>query len=730
MSESGSVASLPDLISDHLRLTRSITDKGFNQSSLHEVFRNQVDEILHSKEEIISLKAQLKMSQESIKLQEAEYAFQRKQYEDDIENLKKKEHDLIDTLTKFQNDVVQTHKYDVQVMLSQKEDEISKISNKYKKWKEKYHSLSSEFEKIKSTTDELQSTNKSLSEKLSNQTEEIEKLRQSSQISSSGIPEKHTADVDSSQIDSLSSQINSLKDRLTQSKTQSQNVIEDLNNQISKLTEENKVLKGQIESASAKIIKQQVRIGRLSDENKSISSSFAEYSNHIEQENQQLRAKAKQYRKQRTMCEDHLKQMQGIIQHVELERDAISDLLGIEADELNENWSKMTSKIEQLIHDASSINELRTQNDKLQKRLNVALEEARKPQSKTHIAGKDGYLATLQTNLKAARIELEQKNSILEKYKMRLAFNHAIELMNHNILHQINDLYHSLSSNSGVSMRPVILVVILAKRFFKVTKIEGQNDPTALQAFGEMSAVPLALKMETIRKSFTSLTQELMVLKQSFVECNETLQNAIEERDIAQLTLRSNSDEIKLTRKKMKYLKNRMQELQDELSSLVSPEMYNSVLSRLNLVEKHNTSLNDKIKELENELDQRTELEKKMNERVEQLQIKADQNSENAHQTRAQYAAKEEEIETLKSLLRDKTKEILSLERLVRRQEEKESTTSATFTCLTVENQELKKIHTNALNGSDISESTEDTDGMNDLKKAIKVEINPAFLGK
>ena len=736
MNDSASSSSLSELIQNHMKSVHEIAQNGFNQNSISECFRNQVDDILSKNEEIISLTTKIKLMEESNKLQVAEFAFRSQQYEDEINALKQKENELIESLTKTKTQTPEMHKYDVQVMLEQKDGQISQINEKYNKWKNKYHTLSKENEQIKVTTNELQESNKTLIEKIATQTEEIEKLKQSSQISSSGIPERHTADADIQQMNSLSSQIQVLKGQLEQSKSESQSIIDDLNSKIDKLNEENQKLISKIENANKKIIKQQVRIGQLSDENKSYSSSM-EITNHMEQENQHLKAKINQYRKQRKDYEDHIKQLNSTLQRVELERDGISDILGVEADELDSHWENIASKIEQLVDESSKINELKNQNDKLQKRLNNALDESRKQLTNSQNAGKEGILSNLQTKLKDAKSELELYKMKMEKYQMRLILGNTIENMNHNLLNYINDLYYSLTGTKENTLRPIILSVILTKRFLKLHKIKSVLDPAALQVFGEFSSTPLATKIDSIRKSFTSLTQEMLVLKQTLLEANDTLKATIEERDIAQLTLKSNSDEIKLTRKKIDFLKNRMFELQDELSSLVSPEIYNNIVDRLNTIEKQNSSLSQRIKELEEEIDKRTELERTMNEKVEQLQIRADQNNEIAHQARVQYATKEEEVESLKSLLREKTKEILSLERLVHSQEQKESSTTATYTYLAVENQELKKssvskevISNNSNSESTSDSSPEDIGSLKDLKKAIKVEINPAFLGK
>jgi hypothetical protein len=77
------------------------------------------------------------------------------------------------------------------------------------------------------------------------------------------------------------------------------------------------------------------------------------------------------------------------------------------------------------------------------------------------------------------------------------------------------------------------------------------------------------------------------------------------------------------------------------------------------------------------------------------------------------------ELEQLAALLREKTKEILALERLVHRHEEQQSSTQVSVTRLTYENKELRE---------------EDGAGTSPTRLAFDSPrqplINPAFLGQ
>jgi hypothetical protein len=74
------------------------------------------------------------------------------------------------------------------------------------------------------------------------------------------------------------------------------------------------------------------------------------------------------------------------------------------------------------------------------------------------------------------------------------------------------------------------------------------------------------IQMNDIREKFAELSHNLMIAEQTILEMTTNLQTVGEERDIAQLTLRSNFDEMKMNRKKMALVKARMNELQSELS--------------------------------------------------------------------------------------------------------------------------------------------------------------------
>jgi glutamyl/glutaminyl-tRNA synthetase len=168
------------------------------------------------------------------------------------------------------------------------------------------------------------------------------------------------------------------------------------------------------------------------------------------------------------------------------------------------------------------------------------------------------------------------------------------------------------------------------------------------------------------------------------------LQTVVEERDIAQLTLRSNSDEMKMNRKKMALVKARMNELQSELSSPVSPDSCEMICERLKVSQTLAAELESKIRDFEKEII-RTFLERHLRSETEKLQLETEQQTTMNDELRTETSNREQEFQQLAALLREKTKEILALERLLHCREEQQSSIQVSVTRLTSENKELQE---------------------------------------
>ena len=131
-------------LKEQLRLTQSISKDDFHQSSMINCLKEKMQELLQLKEANIALESQLKMAKESNKIQEAAFAFQRAEYEEEIKSLKLNERQLQRAITL--NNKSPKLKYDVNVKLDTEEKE--EAIEKYNKWKNKAKDLVDENQRL------------------------------------------------------------------------------------------------------------------------------------------------------------------------------------------------------------------------------------------------------------------------------------------------------------------------------------------------------------------------------------------------------------------------------------------------------------------------------------------------------------------------------------------------------------------------------------------------------
>ena len=216
-----------------------------------------------------------------------------------------------------------------------------------------------------------------------------------------------------------------------------------------------------------------------------------------------------------------------------------------------------------------------------------------------------------------------------------------------------------------------------------------------------------------------------VVAKQDLIDTNRQ-RRSVEDRacEIESKNL-DNETLIKIGQGQVASLKSRLLELQQELSTVVPPERYQDLEKRMAIVQTKNEALEVEIENLKSEIKQRTKIIRDLSVGMEEMAVKARARTKSEKKIRRMYTQKEEELESLQSLLREKTKEVLALERLVMRQKEVEKTTETNFNCLAVENRQLQQqVIAAQLQRPDIADT-------NTLlpNGGIMSMVNPAFLG-
>jgi chromosome segregation protein len=690
-----------------MEATHGISEKGFDQSSILESLQSNVNQVLKLKEQLIMLESQLKIAKEQLGLQDAEFAFQRSEYQADLDHLKTRETELLQEIARLQSEKPVNQNVNVEVQVAESKPPAGP---EMQQWKSRVRELKQEMKTI-------------LKDNLALKTE-IEELRK--QLTETETKLEILPEINREK-DELQHQLSNVTKELSEVKGTMKQMRHDLKTLANEHTETKTSMEAKLNRAQAKIEKQKEKMATFHDDQISLASATEEATSQLrllENENVQIRSQAKDYRRELRAveaklqaAEDILKRQKEVLAIVESEHENLADLLGLEPDRFDEKWTEITEKVEKLITENQTLNQIQSEKEKLQKRLDAALEEQRSRRGA--IRGKENMEAQTRVvqDLKMTRLELDQKTKMVTALLYRRKIARLFDKFMVSVSRDIFDLHRSICRRNIGELRPVVLLVIFAKRI--ASSHPKDSSFRSLEMFAGREMHSPTVRLTEVRVKFTELTQQLLLAKQNVVELTKNMANVTEERDIAQLTLHSNSREVKIYKKKMALVMNRMNELQEELSALVSPEMYNEVKQTLERTNLHVTELEERIHDLEREIESRNVLERKLRAETEQLEASLENQTEAIEEIRIQLTTKNEEMEEFKALLRDKTKEIFALERLTRRQRERESSTELTVNSLAAENKELQT-------GSETGVWTD----ISPLQSPPRPDINPAFLGQ
>ena len=164
MNESYS-SSQSNSLKRQMKTLQSIS-KNESDSSVVKEFESKVKENLNLKEDVINLQSQLKIAQETSKLQEAEYAFRISEYEAEIRNLKQIEDELRKALGRL-NQEKEENKQQMEIKIQQQIEEHEREKNDY------YEAANAQVSKLRSTITELQGQNEILNDDIHKCKQEI-----------------------------------------------------------------------------------------------------------------------------------------------------------------------------------------------------------------------------------------------------------------------------------------------------------------------------------------------------------------------------------------------------------------------------------------------------------------------------------------------------------------------------------------------------------------------------
>ncbi|KAH0790853.1 structural maintenance of chromosome [Histomonas meleagridis] len=587
---------------------------------------------------------------------------------------------------------------DLHKALEAKEKENQILLHKYNKWKnlskEQEISSNQKINELEKSKQELSAEIDSLRQGLNDKDNEIQSLRNKyNKWKNRSKDQKHDSNSSSEQL--LKENINYKEQITTLSRELSSSRLS-TSSQISELESQIKSLSTQLSDLQRKLVCKQARLDSLTADNDRVISSLKESEtviSHLKSDNCLL------YSKYSTLKSQIHKNI-SYIGELKSQTFPIFDKLCGSFDP-----RKALIRLNELINTSNEVTNLKNENEILNKRINAALENNK--------ANSNEELIEVHKKLKK---EIEQKEIKFNYYKSKnILSNVIIETLTH-LLFDIKDLYSSVCETNFHNLRPLILSFIFIKRIKNLKNFENDS------AFSMVYAVKTVSFISNLRNAFYRLSQDLLTSKQNLLDNIQQLNQVSNERDEMRNSFNSITNENQIIQLKLKHSENRINELQQELSTLISPNAYSEII-------KSNEQLKDKFNEinaqndkLQNEIHEQNEQIASYKTEIINLKNQLEDKTNKIETIQTKNLFYEKEIERIEKISQDKINEIVALERILHKQREEGNIRNAAVRSLVSENKilhnNLQKMKQN--NGEDIKFD----------EKLLATNINPMFLGK
>jgi hypothetical protein len=380
-----------------------------------------------------------------------------------------------------------------------------------------------------------------------------------------------------------------------------------------------------------------------------------------------------------------LQKQQKMVTHANDELSSLCDHLAIDVIEFSLPWTPIHKKFDEFIEKGRVCEDLKAQNEALTKRMSILLQERRTfPVAQFDQDAFERLFGVVQ-NLKQLA---ERKDQQILRLKFEHSFASRLSQLYAALLTQIREL-HSVVGESGESMRPLILGILFANRLaLSVGQVKQYNIDQLSVFEGRLSCAP-DVHVSKVRSKLISLTEDLRTIKKENVELRQTIHNREKRDGIRDIEAQTHAHSADLHSRQLKAMRERMRALQEELARLVAPEDYDEVCANVEVLQSNIQTLEKANRRLHKQLGAQVSAREKSINELAQAQMAIDEEAANTEAVRGELFERDERIRCLEALVRDKNRELLSLERLLGRQKATAASENTTINALSVENQHL-----------------------------------------
>lgn len=606
-----------DELKEHSMKVHEIVSEGLDENSIIDYLQTKVNEVIRTKEELCAVKAELKMQKETNQLLEAEFAFRKDEYEKEIQKLRENEEKLKAELVATKTS--STQKIDVEAVLTQ---EREKYEKKTKDLESKVHELEASLEKSQASQQSLldmSHLSDNLQSKIERRNKKIEQLVTAIQEKDSAIAEKEkTIAQMKAQLSDKDSMICDLKSKSQISDPESV-IIEKLKNRLIRA-------KGKIE------------------ELKQI-------------ENQNLK-------------------FNELVNHYDTEREILCDILHTSDADGSGEWTNLRAKTREA---ANAIEELAKLKNKLEK-TEAALTETQSTlketneleeqlsksneQVKSLMQMKDQLSSVIiENNVLKAKAVTSERLSNLQCLRTRSAT--ALSKCQKELTDDICELHKAIFNSTFDTIRPLVLLSVFVTRWRNVAKKQVSDviDPLALISFTSSCGLSIHEKLHDIREEFVKVTNELVEVKAKLCKSEEKRVAMKQTIFDQQKAYEESYEKLKREKSIADALKKRMVDLQKELSLLIPSDKFEEMKTKYAELEIENEKLKAEIAQLEQITSDQSIAVCELRTKLIAAEASSHFSGKKMERMKDIAEKKEREADILDARLREKTKDMLALER-------------------------------------------------------------------
>lgn len=242
-----------------------------------------------------------------------------------------------------------------------------------------------------------------------------------------------------------------------------------------------------------------------------------------------------------------------------------------------------------------------------------------------------------------------------------------------NLSKQLDDLHMTLTNSQPNYFSPAIIVVIFSIRVSKKIGLNKAGD-TFYSSYKEKSD-----PFKGILTVFTNLTNSISEVKESQLEAEKEKNRLVQEKEELYATFIEIKDYDEILQAKNNFLIQRNQELQKELADLINKDEFTKIYESFSTIESDKVALQHTIDGQNEQIEQMTSKMSKLEERVEEIEIEKAHNDQTIREIEKKKIEYEENFESIQILLKEKVKQIASLENILQKYQQSEVNQTADY---------------------------------------------------